>query len=211
MIHFIKSKVMLLYKKHIWRCSNLNNSTKLVNYIKDISNISIGDFTYGPINVITGRPNPSLRIGCYCSIASESAFIIANGHRTDTFSTYPFRVMIDKSSEFEATSKGGIVVDDDVWIGYRAVILDGVHISQGAVIAAGAVVTRDVAPYAVVAGVPARPIFYRHDADTIHDLLKLDFSKLDSSSISSNLNLFYSKLDQDTLNNIVAISHGVSN
>lgn len=61
----------------------------------------------------------------------------------------------------EATSKGDIVVKDDVWIGYGSIILSGVHIGQGAVIAAGSVVSHDVPPYAIVGGVPARLIKYR--------------------------------------------------
>lgn len=79
--------------------------------------------------------------------------------------------------EWETQAKGNIIVNDDVWIGDSALILSGVEIGQGAVIAAGAVVTEDVPPYAVVGGVPAKVIKYRFRDDVIKELVKIDYAK----------------------------------
>ena len=94
----------------------------------------------------------------------------------------------------DATSKGDIVLEDDVWIGCNAVILSGVHIGQGAVVAAGAVVTKDIPAYAVVAGNPAHIIKYRFDKEYIDELLKIDFSKIDKNIVKYNEKLFFDEV-----------------
>lgn len=88
------------------------------------------------------------------------------------------------------------MVDDDVWIGSRATILSGVHIGQGAIVAAGSVVTRDVPPYAVVGGVPTRIIKYRFTEDIIKELLKIDYSKINASFVEIHTDLLYRKVDE---------------
>lgn len=94
----------------------------------------------------------------------------------------------------DAFSKGDIIVDDDVWIGYGATIMSGVHIGQGAVVAAGAVVTKDVPPYAIVGGVPAKVIKYRFEPEMIEELLKVDYSKLTKEDIEKHIDDLYKKL-----------------
>ena len=91
-------------------------------------------------------------------------------------------------------SKGDIKVDDDVWIGYGATILSGVHIGQGVVVAAGSVVTRDVPPYAIVGGVPANVIKYRFSSDLIEELLMIDYSKLTKEEIKKHITDLYRPL-----------------
>ena len=103
---------------------------------------------------------------------------------------------------YEGVSKGDIHLDDDVWIGYGATILSGVHIGQGAVIAAGAVVTRDVPPYAVAGGVPAKVIEYRFNEEIISFLLTLDYSKLDSKLITEHLDDLYVSIDELSLSDL---------
>jgi serine acetyltransferase len=94
----------------------------------------------------------------------------------------------------EAFSKGNIVIDDDVWIGYGVTILSGVHIGQGAVVAAGAVVTKDVPPYAIVGGVPAKIIKYRFSPEIIEELMKIDYSKLEEDDIKNHIDDLYSEI-----------------
>ena len=112
-----------------------------------------------------------LYIGDYVCIGGESVILMGgnNTHRTDWFSDYPFMDKIVESYE----AKGDTVIGDGVWIGMRAVILPGVKIGEGAVIGTGAVVTKDVEPYSVVAGNPAKEIKKRFASDVIEELLSL--------------------------------------
>lgn len=123
-----------------------------------------------------------LIIGKFCSIACGAKFIFTSANHTcKSLSTYTFPLFyeewgLDKADVASAwDNKGDIVIGNDVWIGYEAVILSGVHIGDGAIIGARAVVTKDVPPYTVVGGVPARQIKKRFDAITISKLQKLQW------------------------------------
>ena len=94
------------------------------------------------------------------------------------------------------------MVDDDVWIGYGVIVMSGVHIGQGAVIAAGAVVTKDVPPYAIVGGVPSKVIKYRFNQSIIGFLLTLDYEKLDTELVQSHIDELYSPIDGMELDDI---------
>lgn len=180
-----------------WRRLNLHNETSPVNDF-DFSSVTVGKYTYGGIQVYNFNKSEKLKIGNYCSIASDVMFILNADHNISTISTFPFKAKCLFTEELEATSKGDIVVDDDVWIGYRATILSGVHIGQGAVIAAGAVVTKDVSPYAIVGGVPARVIKYRFSPEIIEKLMKIDYSKLDKEIVEKNIDKLYEPIMEDT-------------
>ena len=114
------------------------------------------------------------QVGNYCSIAND-VFIGLGKHPLDMFSTSPlfyrkantFNISIVEDKEFDEYQE--IIVGNDVWIGTRSIILDGVKIGNGAVIAAGSVVTKDVEPYMIVAGVPAKPIRKRATEDKIRE------------------------------------------
>lgn len=112
-----------------------------------------------------------LYIGSYVCIAAEAVILMGgnNTHRSDWFSLYPFVESIVESYQ----SKGDTIIGDGVWIGMRAMILPGIQIGEGAIIASGAVVTKDVAPYSVVAGNPAKHIKFRFQSDTIISLRDL--------------------------------------
>lgn len=110
-----------------------------------------------------------LIIGSFCSIGSGASFIMAGnqGHRTDWIATFPFYYMRDEHTFAEAVDgfcrAGDTVIGNDVWIGSEAMIMPGVQVGNGAVIAARAVVTRSVPAYAIVAGMPARAVRRRFD------------------------------------------------
>jgi len=120
-----------------------------------------------------------LVIGAYCALATGATFIMAGAnHRMDGPSTFPFPIMggawaahMDLLSGLPV--RGDTVVGNDVWIGYRALVMPGVTIGHGAIVAAGAVVADDVPPYAIVAGAPARVVRMRFDAPTVDRLLAL--------------------------------------
>ncbi len=120
-----------------------------------------------------------LVIGKYCSIACGARFLMNSAnHALGSLSNYVFPIFYEEWDHgMQVTEawdrRGDIVIGNDVWIGYEAVILSGVTIGDGAVVAARSVVTRDVEPYTIVGGVPARPIRRRFDEETIDALLEL--------------------------------------
>lgn len=118
--------------------------------------------------------NAGLRIGRYCSFAGDVEILLGGNHRHDWVTTYPFSAYpryehLPKS----ASTRGDIVIGNDVWVGRGAMILSGVTIGDGAVIAARAVIARDVEPYAIVGGNPAKFIRHRFDAETIAALQRI--------------------------------------
>lgn len=182
-------KLELFTKK--WKRLNLHNGIVPAS-IFNIDNVKVGKETYGKLNV-SNVTDSKLIIGDYCSIADGVKFLVGIDHPQNHISTFPFNVKILKKNA-EAISKGDIVIDDDVWIGYGATILSGVHIGQGAVIAAGAVVSKDVPPYAIVGGVPAKVIKCRFSEELIKELLKVDYSKLTKEMIQEHIDDLYTDL-----------------
>lgn len=191
---FIKRKIHNYLRTKKWRHLNEHNFTVPINdFFMD--KVIVGKETYGELFVSNYSYNEKLLIGNFCSIGPNVSFMLNSDHYIHHVSTYPFKAQILNSEKYEATSKGNIIVDDDVWIGYGSIILSGVHIGQGAVIAAGSVVTKDVPPYAVVGGVPAKIIKYRFDEDIRKVLLKIDYAKLDKNTIKENIDLLYQRID----------------
>lgn len=180
-----------------------------VGFLKPLvkaENIEIGEFTYyddpeGPEKfvercVLHHYPfvGDKLIIGRFCAIAERTRFIM-NGanHAMSGFSTYPFNIFGHGWEEgfdvktWEAENRGDTIVGNDVWIGMEAVILPGIKIGDGAIVAAKSVVTHDVPPYAVVAGNPARMVKMRFDENTVERLLKLAWWNWPQDRISRNL------------------------
>lgn len=92
--------------------------------------VEVGKASYGDLNIISFANNAKLIIGTFVSIAQEVSFILDAEHYTNHLSTYPFKVKYLGIEKQEAFSKGNIVVEDDVWIGYRSTIMSGVHIER---------------------------------------------------------------------------------
>jgi acetyltransferase-like isoleucine patch superfamily enzyme len=176
-----------------WKKRNKHNKTYPGFYF-DINRVRVGKYTYGKINAHTSDcAGAELIIGDFCAIASTAQFMLAGEHPLEYISTYPFKEKIFKSG-IDTLSKGPIILQDDVWIGERALILSGVTVGQGAVVAAGAVVTKDVPPYAIVGGVPAKVIKYRFGQELIDELLKVDYDKLTEEMIAEHIENLYEKL-----------------
>lgn len=195
-LRYVKKMIKLIKDKKKWRKKNKENFTTITRSF-DFSLCEIGKKTYGIIDVYSNGNDSKIIIGNYCSIAAGVKFIINDEHYINHISSYPFKVKINGEKQ-EACSKGDIVIDDDVWICMDAMILSGVHIGQGAIIAAGAVVTNDVPPYAIYGGVPAKLIRYRFPEEIVDKLLKIDYSKLSDKLIKENLEKFYCDVDLDT-------------
>ncbi len=135
----------------------------------DYTGLSIGAWTYGLPRVPRGDDGTTLRVGRFCSFASGVTILTGCDHRADWISTYPFHLLGGDTTRlpYASRSKGDVVIGHDVWVATDALILSGVTIGNGAVVAARSVVTKDVPPYAIVAGVPARVVKYRFDPGTI--------------------------------------------
>lgn len=177
-----------------WKKKNPNNYTSLVDR-SAVNNITVGNYTYGDLNAFYNGGDEQLIIGSFCSIGPNVVFVLSADHKTNYFSTYPFKAKITHTSRHEATSKGDIILDDDVWISCNCTILSGVHIGQGAIIAAGSVVSNDVPPYAIVGGVPAKVIRYRFNSEMIKQLLNVDYKKISKDLIEENLDALYTELE----------------
>lgn len=193
-VDFFKWRINDKLRNHEWRKRNQNNTTNLKSYVP-FEAIYVGQGSYGDISVLRLDKQSMLYIGNYCSIAAEVCFLVGAEHNINYISTFPFKSKIVEKENKDAFSKGNIIIDDDVWIGYGATIMSGVHIGQGAVIAAGAVVTKDVPPYAIVGGVPAKLIKYRFSSNMIEELLKIDYSKLSEKMIKEHIDELYTELD----------------
>jgi virginiamycin A acetyltransferase len=172
-----------------------DTQTVYLNAVVKDPSIIVGDYTiyndfvsdpllFEQNNVLYHYPinHERLVIGKFCSIACGVKFLFNSANHTlKSLSTYTFPLFyeewgLEKSDVASAwDNKGDIVIGNDVWIGYEAVIMAGVHIGNGAIIAARAVVTKDVPAYTIVGGVPARPIRKRFDEDTIHKLEALQW------------------------------------
>lgn len=139
--------------------------------------LSIGEWTYGDPTVSWHEPGRTLTIGRFCSIAPEVVIMLGGNHHTEWISTFPFAELMGDDTELPGheCTRGDVSIGHDVWIGQGALILSGVTIGDGAVIAAHSVVTRDVAPYSISGGNPARHLRYRVPEDAIADLLEIQW------------------------------------
>lgn len=188
-------------------------------YLKNVvtnPNIQIGEYTmyndfvhdprqFEKNNVLYQYPinGDSLRIGKFCSIACGAKFLFASANHTQaSVSTYPFPIFFEEwdLDIGDVTSawdhKGDIVIGDDVWICYEAVVMAGVTIGDGAIIGARAVVTKDVPPYTIVGGVPARKIRRRFSDNVIARLLELKWWDWPAEQIQRNIkNIQAGRLD----------------
>ena len=179
-------------------------------YLKDVitsPDIEVGDYTiyndfvhdprdFEKNNVLYQYPinGDRLKIGKFCSIACGAKFLFTSGnHAMASLANYTFPIFFDewgldaRSIRDAWDNKGDTVIGSDVWIGYEAVVMQGVRIGDGAIIGTRAVVTRDVPPYTIVVGVPARPIRKRFDDRTIERLEALCWWDWDEEKIRRSI------------------------
>lgn len=171
------------------------------NFVKS-PNIIVGDYSYydDPIdpegferNVLYNYETDRLIIGKFCAIATNVKFIM-NGanHKLDGISTYPFPIFGNgwesaMNKLMDLPSRGDTVIGNDVWIGYESIIMPGVKIGDGAIVAARSVVVSDIPPYTVAGGNPARPIKQRFSDAEIAQLLEIKWWDWEIEKITSNI------------------------
>ncbi|MDO5557976.1 MAG: CatB-related O-acetyltransferase [Oscillospiraceae bacterium] len=197
---------MAVSEKIIYPRSGDRQTVYLKNVIKDPS-VTVGEYTmyndfvnnpedFEKNNVLYHYPinHDKLIIGKFCSIACGAKFIFNSANHTlSSLSTYPFPLFFERwgldpedvSSSWD--NKGDIVIGNDVWIGYEAVVMSGVTIGDGAIIGTRAVVTKDVEPYTIVGGVPAGEIRKRYSPEVISALLDISWWNWSDEKISENL------------------------
>jgi acetyltransferase-like isoleucine patch superfamily enzyme len=194
---------MSYLKRHITRIlarlyQALLHRNTVWEYHKHVArgSLSMGRHSYGipRIDIYKGSEHKVI-VGNFVSIAPGVLMITGGIHPTNWVSTFPFRFEWKLPGALEdgmPYSKGDIVIGSDVWIGTDAVILSGVKIGHGAVIATRAVVTKDVPPYAIVAGIPAKVVDYRFDEATIQSLLEIAWWDWDDMAIQQAIHLLSS-------------------
>jgi len=180
-----------------WRRRNRHNETKIGDRFFPMDVVEVGKGSYGNITVqsLYVTPNEKLIIGNYVSIAPDVTFFLGVNHQINTATTFPFYSKLIERSPIDAISNGPIVVDDEVWIGTDARIFSGVRIGKAAIVAAGSIVTKDVPPYAIVGGNPAKLIRYRFPEEIIRILQPIHFANLSEDWIRKNIGLVYKKIE----------------
>jgi virginiamycin A acetyltransferase len=176
----------------------------LKNFITN-PNIQVGDYTYydgrnhpenfESENVIFARFS-KLTIGKFCQIAYGTKFLLSDAnHQMSGFSTFPFFIFGQMSEgcpqwgdyELDLPNKGDTVIGNDVWFGHESMVISAVNIGDGAIIAARSVVTKDVPPYTIVGGNPAKIIRKRFSDETISELLKIRWWDWNYEKITHNI------------------------
>lgn len=158
-----------------------------------------GRDTYGKPAIHSWGEEATLKIGSFTSIASGVQIFLGGEHRVDWVTTFPFNVLWDEGKEITGhpKTKGDVLIGNDVWIATEAIIMSGVTIGDGAVIGARAVVTKNVPPYAIVAGNPAIVVKKRFDDKTIQKLLNIKWWSWSDSKIKAALPLLLNnKIDE---------------
>lgn len=166
-----------------------------------------GRGSYGGLRVKSWGEGATLRVGAYCSFAVKVKVFLGGGHRVDWVTTYPFTEFHDKAKGIKGhpATKGDVVIGNDVWVGTEAVIMSGVNIGDGAVVGARAVVTKDIPPYSIAVGNPARVVKQRFSQPVIDRLLEMQWWNWEESRIEK---AFPYLLNEDIEAFIAAVDKG---
>ncbi len=153
----------------------LNSQSVLMNENFTYKKYEIGEGCFGYPQIVEGRIPGTVKIGKYCSFGSNTKILLVADHRLDWVTTYPFSIFNKKAKNISGFPKfrGDIIIENDVLISRDSSILSGVTVGNGAVIGAGAYVIKNVPPYAIVGGNPAKIIRYRFSPEQIARLLEI--------------------------------------
>lgn len=201
LIRMLLNQIIKPFKVRIfklkWWLKNRDNYTR-AHTIFPIDKVTVGRKTNGDLNVLYyGNPEEKLTIGSFCSIAQNVFFILGGEHHNSYPSNFVYKLLYKGFSGAmdDRKTKGPITIGDDVWIGFGCTILSGVTVGQGAVIAAGSVVTKDVPPYAIYT--TNRIIRYRYPDSIKEKMLHFDYNKLTDELIGQYIDLLYKEPDKE--------------
>jgi acetyltransferase-like isoleucine patch superfamily enzyme len=152
--------------------------------------MSYGKHTYGKLTVLRQSKNSKLHVGNFCSIASGVSVFLGGNHRTDWVTTFPFghihKSIFNKfNGDGHPITRGDVNIGNDVWIGLNVSIMSGVTIGDGSVIACNSHVVKNVEPYSLVGGNPAKLIKYRFSKEQIEKLLQIKWWYWDDDKINN--------------------------
>ena len=179
---------------------------KIINYFKSLKykKYDIGEYTYGFPKIFTFNDSGKFKIGKFCSFAPNVTIIVGGHHSLRKITTYPIDKLIfgRKEPEDEDYIKHDLIIGNDVWVGYGSTILSDLTIGDGAIIGAMSVITKDVAPYSIVAGNPAREIRKRFSDETIKKLLEYQWWNKGIEHIKNNKNTFALNFNEEERNKL---------
>jgi chloramphenicol O-acetyltransferase type B len=154
--------------------------------------VRVGRHTYGvtEATVVHGASDCVVTIGAFCSIAAGVVIMAKADHPINLASTYPFSRLFPDDAHPDRTTKGPVVIGNDVWIGRGALVLSGVTIGDGAIIGASAVVSKDIPPFAVAVGNPAKVVKYRFPPEIAAKLLEIRWWDWPDETIRGHMDAF---------------------
>lgn len=176
---------------HISKCK-FGYYNRIYEFVK-LKNVKLGDYSY----ISSNTQIKNADIGKFCSIGPNCTIGLGQ-HPTKNFvSSHPIFFSTNKQIDITYSDKNyfkeeeNIILENDIWVGANVIILDGVTVSNGAIIAAGSVVTKDVPPYAIVGGIPAKIIKFRFPEETINILQDISWWNKDESFLKNNFKKFH--------------------
>lgn len=212
LLHYIKRKIkpflmplLEYYRKAVfqvkWMDRNLHNETVAGN-IFPFEKVSVGKGTYGTIHALHfGNKMERLSIGNYCSIAGEVVFLLGGNHKYKRLSTFPFYSKVFSGGPNAPTETNGpITIGDDVWIGCRSIILSGVTVGQGAIIAAGSVVSRNIPSYGIY--INGKIVKYRFTENVISKLVRFSLD-MDDEQLELLSKCYDVEINDDNVDSIL--------
>lgn len=185
----VKNIAQYLLERLIYKVQKIKDVTFL--YYKERIDADVGDYSYGKLRVYSYQKGGKISIGRYTSIA-EIYIIMGGNHHMDV-TTYPFKVkFLEYNVENDNKPIKKILIGNDCWVSQGAVIIDGVSIGDGAIVGAGSVVTKDVEPYSIVVGNPARIVKKRFSDEEINVLRNLKYWTLEPQDLITEIESLYS-------------------
>lgn len=200
----IKKYIQFFFFKRKWRKMNSHNQIFPNNYFP-IEKVCSGNNSYGSINISHyGNPNEKLIIGNYVSIADDVKFILGGNHQTDLLTVFPIysKIVINDPMR-DAKTKGTTTIGDGVWIGENSIILSGINIGEGSIIAAGSVVTKDIEPFSIVGGNPAKFIKFRISENEKVILNNYDLNEILLKASEKNIEEYYKRIEDINFDKIL--------
>lgn len=196
------NKLKIIIKNIVWRKMNIHNYTVMASLFP-MNHVLVGKRTYGKLNIICYNPEIYIKIGNYCSIGDKVTFLMGGEHNYRCISTYPFYSYIYKNKYIKNNEikEKNIIIEDDVWIGYGALIFPGVKIGKGSVIGAQSIVLKDVPPYSIYAG--TKVIKKRFSEEIIKKISKIDFASISHDKNDLYQDYYKTEIDDDNVDEVI--------